>query len=175
MNALGGYEEGLVQLTNNTAIDYWPTWSPSGTMIAFSSNQHGGSDTDIYVTSSLTPCSPGVTCGTRFARPGADIDLAWSPLLPDGSSKIAFNGFVDRRTGYPLHILPINHNPDGSISFGTLVGPVTTGLWPAWSPDGTRVAFDDKGEIFAIDPEQPSFRINVSNHRKTDRTPSWSP
>jgi hypothetical protein len=52
---------------------------------------------------------------------------------------------------------------------------------PAWSPDGTRIAyestrgFEGKGEIFVMNADGSGQPINVSNDPSWDTDPAWSP
>jgi len=50
--------------------------------------------------------------------------------------------------------------------------------WPAWSPDGQRVAFasdrDDNFEIYVVDADGAN-PVNLTNHLGYDNVPSWSP
>src|SRR6266581_1015465 len=79
---MGADGSNPTNLTNNPAKDTWPTWSPDGKRIAFTSNRDG--NTEIYV---MRADGTGQTNLTN--DPGADDEAAWSP---DGT-KIAFSGF----------------------------------------------------------------------------------
>ncbi|MCL7960737.1 MAG: hypothetical protein M8861_11125, partial [marine benthic group bacterium] len=61
-------------------------------------------------------------------------------------------------------------NADGSSqrSLGT------SGWNPSWSPDGSRIAFEDAGEIFIINSDG-SGRWNLTNHPAAELSPAWSP
>src|SRR5689334_16678526 len=75
---------GPTNLTNNTAFDGWPAWSPDGTKIVFSSNRDG--DYEIYV------MNADGTNQTRITNsPGFDYIASWSP---DGT-KIIFDSLRD--------------------------------------------------------------------------------
>ncbi len=106
------------RLTDNTALDHMPSWSPDGTRIVFSSLQ-GGSH-DIYVahvdTQSVTrlTTSQGNDLGARFS--------------PDGTT-IAFQS--DRDGSAQTYLM----NADGSDPRRLTDGEgVDAG--PVWSPDG---------------------------------------
>lgn len=45
---------------------------------------------------------------------------------------------------------------------------------PAWSPDGTQIAFNAEGEIYAMDADG-SNSVNLTKNSVWDQHPSWSP
>ena len=53
---------------------------------------------------------------------------------------------------------------------GVVIRRLTTGGWPAWSPDGQRIAFHRDGHVYVVD-------VDGSNERKLTQGgwPSWSP
>jgi Tol biopolymer transport system component len=54
------------------------------------------------------------------------------------------------------------------------------GVWnPAWSPDGSRIAFEawpteDNGEIYVMNADGTGA-VNLTNDPAFDRWPAWSP
>jgi dipeptidyl aminopeptidase/acylaminoacyl peptidase len=83
---------GLAQLTDNSASDTYPSWSPDGSKLAFQSDQDG--DYDIY---SMDTNSFQITA--LLHNSGFDSSLAWSP---DGS-QIAF--FSDRDGVFEIYVM----------------------------------------------------------------------
>lgn len=115
---------GILRLTNDSAIDDEPAWSPDGQRIAFVSQRSGHSD--IYIMNAD---------GSRVVRKtneGENTSPAWSP---DGT-RIAFSSLRDGQ----FKILMTE--ADGFITAPTLVS-FSTGwnAYPAWSPDGRKIAF----------------------------------
>ena len=117
MDADGGNQE---RLTNNTADDDYPTWSPDRTKIAFISDRNRGL-LQIYVMDAHGKHAIRLTDGLR--KKG---DLDWSP---DGR-KIAFTSWNGQKSNISVM------DADGNNAF-----KLTDGQEPSWSPDGRTIAF----------------------------------
>lgn len=148
-------------------------WSPDGQQIAFSSDRDG--IMQIWVMNfdggdpvNLTPES------AHFGQ------AAWSP---DGS-RIAYVRCVspapcnyDETAGtednWDIWVI----NADGSNPT-QLTNYTTSEVAPAWSPDGTRIAYvayrDGNAEIYVMNADG-SGQVNVSNHPAEDYGPAWRP
>jgi Tol biopolymer transport system component len=117
---------GLTNLTHNSTYqDLRPAWSPDGTRITFQSNRDGNDE--IYVMNADGSNS------TRLTVDGhADQAPDWSP---DG--RIAFQSNRDGN----FQIWVMNGDGTGVMQLTRTDGCVRN-LDPAWSPDGTKIAFD---------------------------------
>ncbi len=113
----------VTQLTNDAANDAFPTFSPDGKRIAFSSTRSG--DWDLYVMDTDGRNIIQVTSG-----PGQDLHPSFSP---DGS-RLAYCSMPARGDEWELWVVNLTTREK------KMIGP---GLFPCWSParDGDRIAF----------------------------------
>jgi Tol biopolymer transport system component len=153
----------------NGIVNRHPALSPDGTRIAFSSRREG--KFSIYVVGVDGQDLRRVTDGF-----GGDTEPAWSP---DGT-RIAFvRGYDGTSGGYAnlgscsseIYVV----NEDGS---GERLLTDGGGTDPAWSPDGTRIAFssfrDGNYEIYTMASDGSSVkRLTYTDWAEGE--PAWSP
>ena len=158
MNADGNNQQ---RLTINYAGDYDPAWSPDGTKIAFISDRDGNNE--IYIMD-----ADGSNQRNLTNNLADEYEPAWSP----DCEKIAF--ISDREGNLSIFIM----NKDGSnqkrLTKNGVISEDQNYIWleaPAWSPDGTKIAFTSKKngsyQIYVMDADG-------SNQRKLTRDPDWN-
>ena len=148
------------RLTNNSAEDYEPAFSPNGSKIAFWSGRDG--NYEIYV------MNADGTNQTRLTNnSAADSGPSWSP---DGH-KIAFAS--NRDGNAEIYIM----NADGSNQTRLTDNPASD-TDPAFSPDGREIAFqttrDGGVEIYKMNADGTN-QVNLTNDPGNDTVPCWSP
>jgi hypothetical protein len=145
------------RLTNHPALDSWPEWSPDGKMIAFTSDRDGWGD--MYIMDADGANVKRITFNNRVI-----IGLSWAP-----AQKIAFTYGLNRMDN-PIFVIESDGKNQTRLS-----KPQVWTADPAWSPDGTKIAFTS-------DRDGGRFKIYIMNadgsnvKRLTDisgMTPSW--
>jgi Tol biopolymer transport system component len=115
---------------------YYPTWSPGGTRITYSALSDGSLNIWVVDADGGWPLS-------LFSLPGWDGHPAWSP---DGSKLAVTTDWF----AYDFVLDVFLVDPDGAG-----FAPLTSGeifdradyFWPAWAPDGTKIALTLSYEI----------------------------
>jgi Tol biopolymer transport system component len=157
------------RLTSAPAQEFDPTWSPDGRRIAYRHQTEDDETTEIYVMDADGSHQTNLT-RNEVADWGPDWSL-------DGDA-IAFNSAMETE-GFGL--------------YGFVVAPDGTGLrrisdhyveYPAWSPDGSRIAFmAQEPDASGSNPDYNIFVMNADGTGVTrltdapgeDGWPAWSP
>jgi Tol biopolymer transport system component len=165
MNADGSHQ---TRLTHNRGYDGAPAWSRDGKRIAFRSDRAG--QAEIYV---MNADGSGQTNLTRNSA--NDFEPTWSP---DGR-RIAFRS--DRGGYAQIYTMDADGSDQVRISPGAdpeAIGPPATDAFPAWSPDGERIAFDHNipgnAEIYVMDADGGDRRP-LTDDPAPNGGPAWSP
>jgi Tol biopolymer transport system component len=165
MRADGTQRRVLAELQGD---ENWPSWSPDGDLILVTSSGLGPDH--------LSTIRADGSDSTPLPQRG--FEGMWSP---DGRS-IAF---ASDRDGDPDARDPVDWNEEIYVTTadGSRVTRITripgNDHWPpAWSPDGTHIAFTsdgctNKGEIFIADAGGTGKVWNASNNPAHDFFPSW--
>lgn len=151
---------GQARLTNDSAYDSSPVWSPDGTKVIFTSDRSGNSD--IFV------MNADGSNQTNLTNTAADDSYPiWSP---DGT-KIAFLSYPDGN--FEIYVM----NADGSGQT-RLTNNAASESVPVWSPGSTKLTFrtdrDGNNEIYVMNADGSS-QTNLTNNAAGDWSPIWSP
>jgi Tol biopolymer transport system component len=186
MNADG---TGITRLSATPCCerDFAPVWSPDGTKIAFVSTRDGDGEYEIYVMGADGELvgAPAVRLtddpATDFGTGIDDWQLTWSP----DSQQLAFVSNRDANDPDTCDLYVMNAVDANGDGFGDHLRRLTNDntydcdlISPAWSPDGTRIAFTSTRsgdyEIWTVDADGTN-PVNVTEFPGMDWGPSWSP
>ncbi|HEY6571325.1 MAG TPA: hypothetical protein VIZ22_13605 [Candidatus Limnocylindrales bacterium] len=123
----------LTNAANTSGFDQAPLWSRDGSRIVFH-NYQGAKDSVVVIDAgggNRTTLWTSVTF--RDAYCAEHDDFSWSP---DGQT-VAFAAHETCPGEPDLFVVPA----DGSAPAGRLLPPGTNGVFPRFSPDGSRIAF----------------------------------
>jgi Tol biopolymer transport system component len=151
---------GTAQLTDNSADDVQPAWSPNGKSIAFASNRDGSyqvfvMDADGSNAQALTNDSVGAGHPT------------WAP---DGKS-IAYNGMAEGN--WDIYVISVATQS----ALRATTNPAND-TEPRWSPDGRHIAFvssrDGNPELYVMGASGMNSS-RLTNTPAEEKEISWSP
>ncbi len=177
VEADGGTPKMIVN-RDNGGTNRHPAVSRDGTRVAFSSSRDG--NFAIYIVG-----VDGLGLRRLTFSYGDDSEPAWS----SDDSKIVFvRGYDGTSEGHAnqsicaseIYVVNIPNLVSGGVEVGGEV-PLTGGQGgtdPAWSPDGTRIAFssyrDGNYEIYTMNPDGSDV-IRLTNTETAEGEPAWSP
>lgn len=124
---------GLARLTNNTAVDADPRFSPDGTTILFASNRDSPGNQDIYIMD-----ADGKNAKRLTTYPQVDSQPDFSP---DGKKIVFTRGNATTPDKLELDIYTMN--ADGS-NVVRLTSHTAADFEATWSPDGSRILFQSE-------------------------------
>jgi Tol biopolymer transport system component len=161
-----------IPVTSGPDYDTAPDWSPDGQHIAFERSETGS---DIWIVD-----ADGTDAYRVTDHIGNELFPSWSP----DASRIAFFGSGN---GVHLFVLELASGKLTQLTFGGGNGGSRWEESPEWSPDGTRIVyakrrnlygFFDYGDIHTIAPDgSDDIRLTTEAEgtQDADMDPTWSP
>lgn len=148
-------------VTDTTARNWMPDWSPDGQQITYCSDRSGVFT--LYVMDADSSNLKQIT----------EIDSSSPRWSPDGK-RIAFQAYVD--DNFEIFVV----HADGS-NLVNLTNHPASDMTPSWSPDGNQLSFtsdrdsnEAKGDIFIMNTNGTNF-VNLTQNAAEDNHATWSP
>lgn len=149
------------RLTDDSAEDHDPAWSPDGGRILFHSNRRDG------VWRIYSDAVNGADVRQVTYEPGGAAAGAWSP---DGS-RIVYSANFAR----PADIYVANADGSNPVNIANTATHESTA---AWSPDGTKIAFyserDGNRELYLANADGTN-PVRLTDNPAIDSMPAFSP
>ena len=172
MNADGSEQTRLTDVLGYSGLDEFPSWSPDGRRIAFASYPVGAdgiaaADGEIYVMN-----ADGSGRKQLTEKKGVYKRISWSP---DGRY-IAFSAFrLDNGAYQTIYVMNVDGTRERYLTNQGDEYVMDPAWWPAWSPDGLRIAFEYGSDIYVINVDGSGQKTNLTNNEGSNSEPTWSP
>ncbi len=152
---------GAIPITRNGSINLQPNWSPTGSSLVYTSYRAG--NPDLYVTDLTNASTRRVS-----ARKGLNTGGTFSPLGDVIAATLSLDGNSDIYTLAPAS--------GKQIARLTTTPGIDTS--PAYSPDGSRIAFVSErsggAQIYVMNADGSEVK-RVTFHGSHNTDPAWSP
>jgi Tol biopolymer transport system component len=167
---------GLEQLTDNSKTDWYPAWSADGSWMAYTS--YPEFEAEIYMRS----CGGGGGGFVQTLRLTKNTASDTEPTFNPDRTKIAFVSNRDGGGNYEIYVMDTadtdgNENGDNQTN---LTNNPAIDSQPAWSPDGTKIAFQsdrdgNNRQVYVMDADGTD-PVNLTNNAAAyDGYPNWFP
>jgi Tol biopolymer transport system component/C-terminal processing protease CtpA/Prc len=165
----GGATPQYQALTHGGAKDAWPMWSKDGRSVFFVSDRSGAEN---LWTTSATGTDPKAVTNFRNGR------VVWPTISYDGQTILFERDFgvwsFDVASGRAAEV-PITLRGAG-VSSGVEHQTVTQGFSAlALAPDGRKIAFVARGEVFAASARDGGDAQRVTNTPEQEAQLTWAP
>ena len=169
------------RLTTNRRDDRYPSWSPDGKRIAFTSSSkvigvHVVGVHPLPVVDGTPHIYVMDADGKNLRRLSNEFFAEWDPSWSPDGKRIVFtsSGAMDAAGGHwRIYVM----DADGGNK-QRLANDAVGGWEPSWSPDGERIAFvshrDGNRDIYVMDADGKNQR-RLTRTPAYDLYPSWSP
>ena len=148
------------------ADDFWPSWSPDGSQIVFE-RPVADNDSELYLVGADGSMLRHIAGGPDF-----DGTPDWNPITGDllvvsyGRTGFGSDSIGCKQDNAALYRL----NSDGSHP-RRLTRCTVSSLMPAWSPDGSAIAWSRNRSLAVMNADTTNVRIVA----KGGEQPTWSP
>ncbi len=159
VSQLDGSEK--VQITNDPTIHLFPTWSPDGQSILFTTYGYGGRGPGVYELNVFSGKETKI-----LSSGGLNSGARWSPDRQRVAVTLERQGSVD------IYVMALGGKPE------RLTQNSGINVSPAWSPDGKQLVFvssrSGSPQLYIMDiSTRKTRRLTYSGGYNT--SPDWSP
>jgi TolB protein len=161
----------LRRLTHDGLDKLRPSWSPDGRTILYARREPDGLQIYQYLQDVMEPSSRPHRLTDRKSP---EYDGTFSP---DGR-RVLFAAITLSGTQGNLDLIQVNADGTGLKTITDDGGKLVHQDWPAWSPDGKRIAFssnhEGNQEIYTAAADSSNI-MRVTQNPGIDAHPCWSP